>query len=49
MLVRFRTDDVINHRIVVVVRVLTFRCGNDLIYADGNNWLALGKVIDRFC
>ncbi|PIM96186.1 50S ribosomal protein L21 [Candidatus Hodgkinia cicadicola] len=45
MLVRFRTDGVINHRTVVVAKVLTFRCGNDLIYADGNNWLALGKVI----
>ncbi len=30
----------------MVVRVIVFRCGNDLIYANGNNWLALSKVID---
>ncbi|WP_146656666.1 bL21 family ribosomal protein [Candidatus Hodgkinia cicadicola] len=48
MLIRLRTDGVVNHRNVVVAKVLTFKCGNDLIYDDGNNWLALGKVIGSF-
>ena len=45
MLIRLMADSVVNHRTIVVANVMVFRCGNDLIYANGNNWLALGKVI----
>ncbi len=42
MLIRLITNGVVNHRTIVVAKVIVFRCGNDLIYANGNNWLALG-------
>ncbi|PIM95273.1 50S ribosomal protein L21 [Candidatus Hodgkinia cicadicola] len=45
MLIRLMTDNVVNHRTIVVAKVIVFRCGNDLIYVNGTNWLALGKVI----
>ncbi len=43
MLIRLMTDGVVNHRIDIVIKVIVFRCRNDLIYANGNNWLVLGK------
>ncbi len=31
MLIILITDGVVNHRTIVVVKVIVFRCGNDLI------------------
>ncbi|PIM95741.1 50S ribosomal protein L21 [Candidatus Hodgkinia cicadicola] len=46
-MIGLKIDGVINHRTIVVAKVLMFKCGNDLIYTNNNNWLALGKIIGK--